>query len=224
MSSIILIRHAQASLGKSNYDELSELGLKQSTLLGDYLKRIKLEPAEIITGNMVRHQQTAEKLIKALPNSLEYQQNKDWNEFDFKKLIQAYLSKFPEETPSAGNIRAFFSILKKSMLAWSNNELDNEKGDFESWDEFSKRVARAVSSIAGNSEKPTLVVSSGGTISMLLMQILDISPKTMIDMNFQIRNTSFTEIISKPHKQNLVAFNQINHLIESNDATMITFA
>ena len=224
MSSIILIRHAQASLGKSNYDELSELGLKQATLLGEYLKRTELEPAAIITGDMVRHQQTANKLTTAISGNISLHQNKDWNEFDFKKLIQSYLSKFPNETPSAGDIRAFFTILKKTMLAWSKDELNNEKGEFESWGDFSTRISKAIASVSVDSEKPTLVVSSGGAISMLLMQILDVTPKTMIDMNFQIRNTSFTEILSRPHKKNLVAFNQINHLIEHRDKTMITYA
>ena len=224
MSSVILIRHAQASLGKSNYDELSELGLKQATLLGEYLKRTEIEPAAIITGGMVRHQQTANKLTTALSGNMSLYQDKDWNEFDFKKLIQSYLSKFPNETPSAGDIKAFFTILKKSMLAWSNDELNNEKGGFESWEDFSTRITRAIASVSGDPDRPTLVVSSGGAISMLLMQILDVSPKTMIDMNFQIRNTSFTEIISRPHKKTLVAFNQINHLIENRDDTMITFA
>jgi broad specificity phosphatase PhoE len=224
MPNIILIRHAQASLGKSNYDELSELGLKQASLLGEYLKRIKLEPATIITGSMVRHKQTANQIIKALPGTINQLQDKDWNEFDFKKLIHSYLIKHPTETPASGDIRAFFTILKKSMLAWSKDELNYEYGDFEKWDEFSARISRAASSVAVNTEKPTLVVSSGGAISMLLMHILNITPEKMIDINFQIRNTSFTEIISKPHKKNLVAFNQINHLIENCDEAMITYA
>tara|TARA_R110001592_G_scaffold138511_6_gene357812 strand:+ start:26627 stop:27301 length:675 start_codon:yes stop_codon:yes gene_type:complete len=224
MSKIILIRHAQASLGKTNYDELSSLGFKQAAILGEYLKEYYLEPATIITGSLVRHQQTANEINKAFPSSIKTFQNEDWNEFDFKKLIQLYLSKYPKDTPSAGDIRAFFSILKKSMLAWSQDELEINNGNLETWSEFSDRISRAISELSIDSDKPTFIVSSGGAIAMLLMKILQTNSKSMIDMNFQIRNTSFTELLNKPHKTNLVAFNQINHLIETRDDNMITYA
>lgn len=224
MSKIILIRHAQASLGKSNYDELSSLGFKQANILGKYLKQYNIEPSSIVTGGLTRHKQTANELTKAFSDNIELIQNDDWNEFDFKKLIQLYLTKHPKEIPAPGDIRAFFSILKKSMLAWSKDELDIQSGKLESWNEFSERIARALSTISTDSDKPTVIVSSGGAIAMLLMNILETHANSMIDMNFQIRNTSFTELLHKPHKTNLVAFNQINHLIETRDDSMITYA
>lgn len=224
MSKIILIRHAQASLGKSNYDELSSLGFKQAALLGEYLKEYDFEPASIITGSLVRHMQTANEICKAFPSSINLVQDENWNEFDFKKLIQLYLSKYPKDTPAPGDIRAFFSILKKSMLAWSKDELDDKEDILETWKVFSGRVSRAISNISISSDKPTFIVSSGGAIAMTLMKILDTNPKSMIDINFQIRNTSFTELIHKPNKTNLVAFNQINHLTQTRDTSMITYA
>jgi len=36
MSEIFLVRHAQASFGTDNYDELSDIGWQQSRLLGEY--------------------------------------------------------------------------------------------------------------------------------------------------------------------------------------------
>lgn len=224
MSKIILIRHAQASLGKSNYDELSNLGFKQAAILGKYLKEYEVKPASIITGSLKRHKQTANEIKKAFPDTIDIIENEDWNEFDFKKLIELYLSKYPKDTPAPGDIRAFFSILKKSMLAWSKDELNDKNKSIESWDDFSERITRALSNISISSDKPTFIVSSGGAIAMLLMKVLGTEPSSMIDMNFQIRNTSYTEIICRPHKTNLVAFNQINHLIETRDDNMITYA
>ena len=40
MTTIYLVRHGQASFGKSNYDELSQNGEAQATLLGRYFKDI----------------------------------------------------------------------------------------------------------------------------------------------------------------------------------------
>lgn len=225
MSKIILVRHAQASLGKTDYDELSDLGFTQAKLLGEYFAKTGQEPKNIIHGSLKRHQQTARTFQQALASNIARQENQDWNEFDFKKLIKLYLEAFPLEAPEPGNIRAFFGILKKSMLAWSEGQLDHQTNSLESWQEFASRISRALNSIPENeSDKPTIVVTSGGAIAMLMMNLLKVSPRVMIDMNFQIRNTSYSEIIKKPHKEHLVAFNQINHLIEQRDTKLITFA
>ena len=225
MANIILIRHAQASLGKSNYDALSPMGFKQAEILGQYIEKAGWLPQIIITGSMQRHQQTADSIINSLSHQVEHHENPDWNEFDFKSLIQHFLKMHPEQMPASGDIRAFFAILKKSMLAWSNNELDIKDQALESWEHFSQRITRAINAAQAHaSERPTVIISSGGAIAMLLMQVLEVNAKTMINLNFQIRNTSFTEILMKPHKQSLVAFNQVNHLSDKQYQAMLTYA
>lgn len=225
MAKIVLIRHAQASLGKSNYDELSPLGREQAKILGKYIEEAAWQPETIITGSLIRHRQTAEGIINSLSNSVQLEENPDWNEFEFTLLIRRYLQQFPEQTPQSGDIRAFFSILKKSMHAWSNNELKLQADELETWDHFSKRIERAIRTAENShSDKPVLIVSSGGAIAMLLKQILEVNAKTMINLNFQIRNTSFTEVLIKPHKQILVAFNQVNHLSSQQHQKLLTYA
>ncbi len=225
MPKIILVRHAQASLGKSDYDALSDLGHKQAAILGRYIEQASWRPECIITGSLNRHKQTASGIQNALSQSIPTIENPDWNEFDFKRLIQSYLEQHPEELPEKNDVRAFFSILKKAMLAWSCNELSPKSGPMESWNTFSDRINNAIKETQRLSgDNPIIVVSSGGAIAMLLKQILEINAKTMIDINFQIRNTSFTEVMAKPHKINLVAFNQVNHLSFQEDQHLLTFA
>lgn len=55
MTTIYLVRHGQASFGKSNYDELSENGEAQATLLGQYFKQILKEQPYVVAGTMQRH-------------------------------------------------------------------------------------------------------------------------------------------------------------------------
>ena len=43
MSELFLVRHAQASFGKADYDQLSELGVNQSRWLGEYFRRQGIE-------------------------------------------------------------------------------------------------------------------------------------------------------------------------------------
>ena len=58
MGQLYLVRHAQASFGAADYDQLSTLGERQSLRLGEYFaaKGIVFEAA--ITGSLRRHAQT----------------------------------------------------------------------------------------------------------------------------------------------------------------------
>ena len=60
MSEIYFVRHGQASFGTGNYDQLSELGHEQAWLLGEYFREREIRFDHIITGDMVRHRETAE--------------------------------------------------------------------------------------------------------------------------------------------------------------------
>ena len=44
MAELMVVRHAQASFGTDNYDKLSELGHRQSAVLGAYLKDLGWVP------------------------------------------------------------------------------------------------------------------------------------------------------------------------------------
>ena len=60
MSELILIRHAQASFGHENYDNLSALGHDQAALLGSLFERLKITPDRVVIGTQKRHLQTLE--------------------------------------------------------------------------------------------------------------------------------------------------------------------
>jgi broad specificity phosphatase PhoE len=55
MAKIYLVRHAQASFGLENYDQLSELGMQQSTHIP---KHFNAAPQAFYRGDMQRHAQT----------------------------------------------------------------------------------------------------------------------------------------------------------------------
>ncbi|MFT6897580.1 MAG: broad specificity phosphatase PhoE [Paraglaciecola sp.] len=69
MACIYLIRHGQASFGKDDYDCLSELGHQQARQLGADLERRGIRFGHAIRGGMLRHQQTANACLKAMPSS-----------------------------------------------------------------------------------------------------------------------------------------------------------
>ena len=55
MTVLYLIRHGQASFGAEDYDQLSELGRRQSVLLGTHLRQTQ-PPLDAIYAGSLRHQ------------------------------------------------------------------------------------------------------------------------------------------------------------------------
>jgi broad specificity phosphatase PhoE len=227
MANLILIRHAQASLLSQNYDQLSETGLYQSTLLGKYFADISLSTNRIIRGSLKRHQQTADGICESLSKPSDIEVDDRWNEFDFKTLIKAYLATYHDQPLAYDNKtdpKIFFSILKKAIKAWSEGLIDNE--NMESWQHFHQRINNALEDICTVSEKTDtiLVVSSGGAISMALKQVLQIDADKMIDLNFQIKNSSFSSMEIKKDRLVLSSFNQVPHLELKERQSLITYA
>ena len=60
MSQVLLVRHGQASWGSDDYDVLSDLGERQSRMLGEALAARGVVPDLVVRGAMRRHRQTAE--------------------------------------------------------------------------------------------------------------------------------------------------------------------
>ena len=58
MAQFYLVRHGQASFGSDNYDQLSPLGHQQARWLGEYFAERDMQFDGLITGDLVRHQET----------------------------------------------------------------------------------------------------------------------------------------------------------------------
>jgi len=223
MSKLLLIRHGQASFGKKDYDNLSDLGIQQATWLGNYLNECGLKPSRIITGSLTRHKQTATSICQDLKFDGEIEEHIGWNEFDFQAIVYAFLQLHPELTPPTKHPKAFFSLLKKAMTGWSKNELSSSLP--ETWSDFEHRVNEAMLfSKRKITDDPILVISSGGAISMALKKILRLDNAAMIDLNLQTRNTSVSEIYFNQSHDQLCSFNTTPHLDTKDRRGSITYA
>ena len=67
MSTLFLVRHAQASFLSDDYDRLSELGIDQSRQLGRYLAGLERTVDAVFVGPRRRHAHTAEAALEQLP-------------------------------------------------------------------------------------------------------------------------------------------------------------
>lgn len=225
MPRILLVRHGQASFGKSNYDQLSECGVRQSQLLGEHLREIAHQPADMMSGTLQRHMQTADAISRGLDKEVERALNPDWNEFDFEQIAGAYLSRHPDERPSEvhKDPRQFFALLRKALLAWAHDEV--EAPGLETWQAFEQRIERALGKTTEGDEQGTrLVISSGGAISMAIGLILGLKPENVISLNLQTRNTGVSELYFKRNTIHLSSFNGVPHLMRNEHTSLITSA
>lgn len=211
MAKLYLVRHGQASFGQQNYDELSVLGQQQATWLGEYYADRQLQVSNIVTGTLRRQEDTGRLVHESMGLNLNRLQLPQLNEFDFQPVCKAYLTVTNTSIPAAGkNRQAYYRLLKQAMLSWSKGELD-EFNLPETWAAFVSRAAEALAIIRAF-DGDTIVVSSGGTIAMMLGQILQCNAPSIIKLNLQIRNTSVTECISTQSDVHLCTFNQLPHL------------
>jgi broad specificity phosphatase PhoE len=219
MAELYLVRHAQASFGSENYDKLSELGHRQSQLLGEHFRACNIHFDKVITGDMVRHKETAEGILGHF-NEVEI--DKGWNEFDFNAVVSAYLRMYPEQTPAKNSPRSdWYRILKLAMVAWSQQKLEHMDED---WVSFESRVQSSSKNVFDGNHKKVLVVSSGGAIAVCLMQLLGLSIQKAIDFNLQIRNTSVHHIFFNQTNAQLHSFNSVPHLDTCEHLNLITYS
>ena len=212
MTDIYLVRHGQASFGAANYDKLSDLGAQQSQWLGHYFKQRDITFDSVFMGDMVRHRETAEGIAKGIGSLPEAIINSELNEFNFQAVATAFLTRYPDQKVPEGASRAeYYRLLKKAMLAWAADELVHNLLD-ESWAGFEDRVATMLGALQTTEAKRVLVVSSGGAIAMMLKHILGYDASTVINMNLQIRNASFSQCFANTRGVHLNNFNSVPHL------------
>lgn len=212
MAELYLVRHGQASFGSDNYDQLSDLGHQQSKWLGDYFSERDIQFDAMFTGSLVRHRETAAGICEGAGYRPDEQIHNGLNEFDFQSVATAYLNRYPDHRVAKDAPRSdYYRLLRQAMLAWSGNELDSSQLP-ESWSAFESRVGDALTAMTESSAKRILVVTSGGAIAMILRHILGYDAATVINMNLQIRNASFSQCFSGKQGIHLNSFNNVPHL------------
>lgn len=210
MGEIYLVRHGQASFGADNYDALSPVGVEQARCLGDYFRQRDLNFDRVVIGAMVRHRQTlnATGFDRADPEVLP-----GLNEYDFHTLVNRHIAQFPVEPPvNVKDPRAFYRHLRITLGAWADGSL-HTGDDCESWRDFESRIQGSLRALIARSDAGrVLVISSGGAISALVREVLDLTVDQLITMNLQMANTGITRLMFKGDKVRLQSWNAVPHL------------
>ena len=235
MSKIYLFRHAQASIGKENYDVLSTKGELQAAELGKYLCKEKLIFDNVYVGDLRRQKHTLEIV------SDQYNKNgisipkpivlEDLNEHqatevmksEFPKMMEdPYIKSLKDKIEKDPKKQHSYMMLgfKYFLHKWVKNEIIVE--GIIPWKKFRINSTNALKSIVNETKKGETigVFSSGGTISSIVSEVLKLKNELVVaDLNFSIRNTSFSSLLYSNNEINLLSFNELPHLKDD----MITF-
>ncbi len=206
MTTITLIRHGQAQQGardEASYDNLSALGLDQAGWLGEYISASSHDITSIVSGEMKRQRQTAQKIESALGVPVTHDQR--LNEINYFALAAAMKDRHGVEYP---NGRAeFLAHLPQAMQAWQDGTIQNPDEDFADYEQRVSAVLEIAEQRGG-----TMLVTSGGIIGMALRHILDLDTDAFAHLLLQTHNASMHRYQVEFGQRRLVTFNATPHL------------
>jgi broad specificity phosphatase PhoE len=205
MSTLTVVRHAQARPFEEDSDRLSEIGETQVLALGEYWTRNGIGFDEVWSGAMARHRRTAELAVGG-----EARVSADWNEYDADRILRGRAASLKDN-------RAFQRVFEGAMQEW----LGGSANGAEPWTEFRDRVLRGLREILkGGSSRRVVLFTSGGPIGVLVQTALNAPERSFLEVNWRVRNCSITEFVFSGDRLTLDSFNGVPHLT---DAGLRTF-
>jgi broad specificity phosphatase PhoE len=228
MGTLYLVRHGQASLGADDYDNLSELGRRQSLRLGQYFAAKGLQFEAVLCGSLKRHAQTWAGIQKGMAGDgasapiLTPQVWPGLNEYDSEAVI-ASVHPGPHAKPVAPEAyRAHFRLLRHGLEQWASGTVAPQGMPL--YSEFVRGIFAALDHVRSQHSGNVLLVSSGGPIATAVAQILGTPPEAFVELNMRIRNTAVTEFAFNPKRHALMTFNTLPHLDAHPFADWISYA
>lgn len=214
MAVIRLIRHGQASFGLKNYDQLSELGEKQSLLLGESMKGRVGEVDLVVCGAMTRHRQTAEGALEGMGLDLTPTVDPRWDEFDHEEVIVKHKPAYRSKTVMVADLarkgdpkHQFQLVFDDALARWTAGENDSDYA--EPWTEFVDRARAGLDALADEAAaaKNILVFTSGGPVSAVAAALLGLGADGWMRLNRTCANCSETKVVAGRSGTSLVTWN-----------------
>lgn len=231
MAVIYLVRHGQASWGRSDYDNLSELGEQQSSLLGERLRGRLGEVDFVISGAMRRHRQTAELTLAGMGLDVAAGEDEGWNEFDHEQVIIRHKPLYKSRAVMVADLarrkdprHAFQKMFDAALERWAGAGEAGASEYDESWPAFSERVTGALTRLGDRlgDGGTALVFTSGGPISAVGAHLLHSGAPGWLRLNRVIANCSLTKVVVGRSGLSLVTFNEHAHF-EGGERRLLTY-
>ncbi|MBY6205440.1 histidine phosphatase family protein [Halomonas denitrificans] len=194
---LVLIRHAQGSLGTDDYDRLSPTGHVQAGILGRHLQE-RYDAGPVVRGALRRHRETAERIGAA------HRVDEDLDEYRVDHLLEAAFDPASglDMTPPPDEARAdpvaylqtFLDLFPDVLAAWQGERLACPVNG--SWAGFDERVRRAGRRLQAGLDRGgcVIAVTSAGVISTLAAALLGRDLAWQRRLNVELYNASVTEL------------------------------
>ncbi|WP_342131744.1 histidine phosphatase family protein [Hydrogenophaga sp. OTU3427] len=223
MGQLYLVRHGQASFGAEDYDQLSELGQRQSRRLGEYFRAKGLGFDAVLTGSLKRHAQTWAGIRDGLGATPEPLVWPGLNEYDSEAVIAAVHPHPLDKADTPEKYRQHFRLLRDGLAQWMAGTV-TPRG-MPSYVDFVAGITSALDHVKRHHHgQRVLLVSSGGPISTAVGHILGTPAETTIELNMRIRNSAVTEFAFNPKRHMLLTYNTLPHLDSAEHADWVTYA
>jgi len=235
MSELYMIRHGQASFGEKNYDRLSPMGVVQAEIVARHWVGIGRKIDAIYVGTMQRQIDTAGALISAYKDTQipvpEIISDSAFDEYDSASVFQAQLPRMIDENPSISkkladiytDKRTFQLLFEEAMNRWISGTWDMP--GVVTWRGFNDRVVKGVRQImqTQGAKKRLAIFTSGGPISVVVQEALNLTDKSAMALSWQIMNASITRFKYNTRGLAMAGFNDITHLELENDDNLLTY-
>lgn len=234
MSTLLVIRHGQASFGAVDYDNLTPLGVEQAGHLGRWLAQNGVRIDAMFHGprrrqiDTMRHLSAAARAEgAAYPDSTEIPALDEYPaEAIMRASLPALLASADEEarvvfggdplaTPT--DARRFQRLFERVMRSWVAGELAHSLGPTESFASFASRVRGALDDIMAGAGrgKTVAVITSAGPMSIAAQMALELADAVALKLSWIVANSAITDIRWRESEMNLITFNALPHLAPS---------
>jgi broad specificity phosphatase PhoE len=227
MTSVVLVRHGQASFGAADYDVLSETGRRQARVAGEALRGRIGNVRAVVTGAMRRQRDTAAACLEAMGLSPAWTEDAAWNEFDHEEVLRVFEPRWADhaqlhrDLEAAAFAGAFERAFHAAVARWTGGAHDAEYR--ETWPGFLARVDGALARLPRAAGGTVLVFTSGGPISAACRAPLGAADAAAVFAHaFRLANASVTTLRVGPAGLELEAFNDHAHLAGCEEG-LVTF-
>jgi broad specificity phosphatase PhoE len=229
MSTLVLVRHAQATPFEADTDRLSPLGVRQAEALAQHWAATDTDFDEVYSGTLERQRRTAEVVADVMMTG-----GRPWptttvdtgfDEYDGEGIFGVLARKlagvdarFREQADAArdargtaGRNRHFQRMVEYVADRWMRGEVTDPV--VEAWPQFCGRVDAAIDRVldAGGGRRVVLF-TSGGVIGRTLQRVLRAPDETALALNWRIKNASVTHLTFSGRRVSLDTFNVTAHL------------
>lgn len=238
MSTLVLVRHAQASFFAADYDRLSPLGEAQARRLGEYWTRRGVRFDAVHAGPRVRQMTTAELVGDSFADAgvplPEVNIVPELDEHQVDRILLEGLPELCRQHPKVADLnaayqrattpeekhRGFQRLFEAVTLLWCDGRC--AVPGVETFREFQERVCTGISRLTEGAGAGRRVVafSSAGTISIALQLALHCDDRTALELGWRLWNCSLCAFVFTKGRFTLDSFNALPHL---DDPTLQTY-